>query len=462
VSGGSLIPQSVNQGELTRVFQEVERRLVSLQKGQLGHAAISDLISQYAGRLTPSQSVTYVAPKGRKHVTACTTSIAYYQTAHLEVEFTESCDMISVGSDHPAWIRVYATDAARTLDATRPYSQDPIPGHGIMGEVATYAPDYLTIGFSPVPFFDNLDSPIGKKAYLAVTNMETGYSGPINLDFMILPQEQVAPSGIQGPVGPAGPQGPQGLQGPMGPAGADSTVPGPAGAPGPAGPAGPAGPPGPAGATGPTGPTGPAGLDGKTVRYGAVDPTATDGTDGDFWINTTTHFIFGPKAAGAWPAGTSLVGPAGSGGGKVVNEIMVVLSTVVSGTVQIPNDNTIPQITEGFQVLTTSYTPKSATNILIVESLMNVYCGVTTGTMLTLFIGHGPNADGIGMFVSNSYGHQVKAAAKKVSGTTSPINISARLGTTGSAQTIYVNSDNVGNAYGGSFASYIKITEVQP
>jgi hypothetical protein len=93
---------------------------------------------------------------------------------------------------------------------------------------------------------------------------------------------------------------------------------------------------------------------------------------------------------------------------------------------------------------------------------MNVYCGVTTGTMLTLFIGHGPNADGIGMFVSNSYGHQVKAAAKKVSGTTSPINISARLGTTGSAQTIYVNSDNVGNAYGGSFASYIKITEVQP
>jgi hypothetical protein len=60
------------------------------------------------------------------------------------------------------------------------------------------------------------------------------------------------------------------------------------------------------------------GIDGKTVRYGTVDPVATDGVDGDFWINTTSHFIFGPKASGAWPAGTSLVGPAGSGGGGLV------------------------------------------------------------------------------------------------------------------------------------------------
>jgi hypothetical protein len=57
--------------------------------------------------------------------------------------------------------------------------------------------------------------------------------------------------------------------------------------------------------------------DGNTVRSGAVDPVATDGSDGDFWINTTSHFIFGPKTAGAWPAGVSLVGPAGSSGSFV-------------------------------------------------------------------------------------------------------------------------------------------------
>ena len=48
---------------------------------------------------------------------------------------------------------------------------------------------------------------------------------------------------------------------------------------------------------------------------GAADPTGGIGTDGDFYINTTTDFIFGPKTAGAWGTGTSLVGPQGPAGG---------------------------------------------------------------------------------------------------------------------------------------------------
>jgi hypothetical protein len=65
------------------------------------------------------------------------------------------------------------------------------------------------------------------------------------------------------------------------------------------------------GAPGPPGVQGP---QGKTIIYGATDPTAGVGSDGDSYINTTTHFLFGPKAAGAWPAGTSLVGPQGPQG----------------------------------------------------------------------------------------------------------------------------------------------------
>lgn len=56
------------------------------------------------------------------------------------------------------------------------------------------------------------------------------------------------------------------------------------------------------GAQGPTG---------TLVRYGTVNPTAGVGNDGDFYINTVTSYLFGPKAAGAWPAGTSLIGPIG-------------------------------------------------------------------------------------------------------------------------------------------------------
>jgi len=60
------------------------------------------------------------------------------------------------------------------------------------------------------------------------------------------------------------------------------------------------------------GDTGDAGADGNTVLSGAVDPT-TEGEDGDFYINTNTSTIFGPKS-GTWPTGVSLVGATGATG----------------------------------------------------------------------------------------------------------------------------------------------------
>ena len=69
---------------------------------------------------------------------------------------------------------------------------------------------------------------------------------------------------------------------------------------------------GPTGPTGATGATGADGADGQTVLNGTVDPTDNvTGTDGDFYINTTSNEIFGPRTAGAWGSGTSLVGPGG-------------------------------------------------------------------------------------------------------------------------------------------------------
>ena len=183
---------------------------------------------------------------------------------------------------------------------------------------------------------------------------------------------------VDNKAGTPGPQGPAGPTGPTGPAGADSTVPGPAGptgpagaastVPGPAGPTGPTGPastvPGPAGPTGATGPqgnpgttgatgaqgpqgnpgtpgaagaTGPAGsngVDGNTVLYGAANPTAGQGVNGNFYINTTTNFIYGPKAAGAWPAGTSLIGPQGATGAPGATYTLPTASTTVLGGVK--------------------------------------------------------------------------------------------------------------------------------
>ncbi|OAA94076.1 MULTISPECIES: collagen-like protein [Clostridium] len=62
---------------------------------------------------------------------------------------------------------------------------------------------------------------------------------------------------------------------------------------------------------GDTGATGAKGTDGKTIWNGTSDPTSSTGTDGDFYINTNSHKIFGPKASGLWPTGVSIIGPQG-------------------------------------------------------------------------------------------------------------------------------------------------------
>ena len=67
------------------------------------------------------------------------------------------------------------------------------------------------------------------------------------------------------------------------------------------------------GATGATGLTGATGPTGNQVLNGTIDPT-TEGVDGDFYIRTDTNEIFGPKAGGSWPAAVSLVGAAGAAG----------------------------------------------------------------------------------------------------------------------------------------------------
>jgi hypothetical protein len=68
------------------------------------------------------------------------------------------------------------------------------------------------------------------------------------------------------------------------------------------------------GATGATGATGAAGADGKTVLNGTIAPTGVVGTNGDFYLNTTNSMLYGPKAAGVWPVGVSLIGNTGAQG----------------------------------------------------------------------------------------------------------------------------------------------------
>jgi hypothetical protein len=68
------------------------------------------------------------------------------------------------------------------------------------------------------------------------------------------------------------------------------------------------------GSQGPQGIQGSVGADGKSVLNGTANPTSGVGNLGDFYINTTTNLLFGPKTAGGWGSGLSLVGPTGPQG----------------------------------------------------------------------------------------------------------------------------------------------------
>jgi hypothetical protein len=68
------------------------------------------------------------------------------------------------------------------------------------------------------------------------------------------------------------------------------------------------------GAKGDTGNTGNAGTNGNTVLTTAGTPAAGTGVNGDFAYDPTTFTFYGPKAGGAWPAGVVLKGAKGDTG----------------------------------------------------------------------------------------------------------------------------------------------------
>jgi hypothetical protein len=57
-----------------------------------------------------------------------------------------------------------------------------------------------------------------------------------------------------------------------------------------------------------TGSTGPAGVDGATIYNGSGAPSDGIGKSGDFYVDTGSSVLYGPKASGSWGAGASIAG----------------------------------------------------------------------------------------------------------------------------------------------------------
>lgn len=148
----------------------------------------------------------------------------------------------------------------------------------------------------------------------------------------------------------------------------------------------------------------------------------------------------------------------GGSGGKLIQQVRSSTSSNTSTTTAIPVDNTIPQITEGAELLTAAITPTNASNILMIEFGISV--GVATTPQLTAAIFVDATANALAAFPyavdSGSYYHLKFGRYFVTAGSTSARTYRLRYGPTAGGTAI-INP----NLYGGvSFSSFV-VTEIE-
>lgn len=152
----------------------------------------------------------------------------------------------------------------------------------------------------------------------------------------------------------------------------------------------------------------------------------------------------------------------GGGTGTLIQQIRT--STAVYsaiGTV-IPYDDTIPQITEGTEILSLSITPTNAASILVFDlSVLTGSNSSNTFGSFAIFQGGTTNAL---YAVSERYEDSsritnVCGKYYQVAGTTSPITFSVRAGSSAGGLIVYINGSNSGRKFGGVGISSFYVSE---
>lgn len=148
----------------------------------------------------------------------------------------------------------------------------------------------------------------------------------------------------------------------------------------------------------------------------------------------------------------------------VVQEKRTQISALTTGTTTIPFDDTIPQNTEGFEVITVSITPTSASNILVIDG--SIFASQSAANVLTTALFQDSTAGAIAAVASSpanvaNYPCQGVIRHQMTAGTTSATTFKIRIGGSG-AGTVSFNGTAGARVYGGVAASYISVREMTP
>jgi len=145
--------------------------------------------------------------------------------------------------------------------------------------------------------------------------------------------------------------------------------------------------------------------------------------------------------------------------GGTIQYTNVTISTVVDCNTIIPVDNTIPTITEGVQVLTTTFTPRSLSSKLKLEFVLTGTASSNQITTATLHI-NGASASYAVSCGANVSSMQLVGCYTINSGSLAAKTITIRAGPSGLGS-FYVNGNSAGaGLYGGVCYSSLTITEI--
>lgn len=133
---------------------------------------------------------------------------------------------------------------------------------------------------------------------------------------------------------------------------------------------------------------------------------------------------------------------------------------MVTGSGVIPFDDTIPQSSEGLELMTLAITPKSTTNILVIEAELMIGVSINSQRIAAMF--QDSTADAIAAkstYVGNWTDPVVLTLRHRmVAGTTSATTFKVRGGCE-TAGTVTMNGSSGARKFGATTKSTMKITE---
>lgn len=148
--------------------------------------------------------------------------------------------------------------------------------------------------------------------------------------------------------------------------------------------------------------------------------------------------------------------------GTILQNLQATYTTYGNTSASIPWDNTIPQNTEGTEFITLAITPNNASNILEIETNMQVYIN-TAGNVAIAAIFQDSTANALAARDMAPVGAQglgsLYFSYRMAAGTTSSTTFKVRLGVTGGV--LYINGNAAERKFGGVEISYLNIKEIK-